>query len=141
MYSKKIDAHTWVLRPVKGEDLVQEMEKFCTKENITLGYFTGLGALEDVELGVFHHDRKEYESKSFKGSMEIIALHGNITTMKGALYLHIHMGVGMDDLSMVGGHLNRAIINPTCEIFLHSYEGTIDRFKDEETGLNLLAME
>lgn len=138
MFHKKINDNTYVIRLVKGEDLVKVMEDFCRAENIELGYFTGLGALEEVQLGVFHHDTKEYQSKTYNGVMEIVALHGNITTMDGKLYLHIHLGAGLEDLSMVGGHLNKGIINPTCEIFLHAYEGTIDRFKDEDTGLNLL---
>ncbi|PKK40051.1 hypothetical protein ABB02_00556 [Clostridiaceae bacterium JG1575] len=140
MLSKKLSENTWILRLNKGEELLEQVTAFCTKEAIRLGTFTGLGALEEVEMGLFLHDEKTYQSKTWTGAMEIIALHGNITTKDGALYLHCHMGIGDEALTMHGGHLNRAIINPTCELFLTSYEGMVDRFFDAETGLNLLAL-
>lgn len=138
MLAKQIDAGTWMIRLIKGEELVAQIRQFCLDKDIRLGWFTGLGAVEEAELGVFLHDKKQYESTLFTGSLEIIALHGNITTLDGELYLHIHMGISTEDLRMVGGHLNKAVIHPTCEIILHAYEGTVNRAKDPQSGLNHL---
>ena len=38
---------------------------------------------------------------------------------------------------VVGGHLNRAVISATCELFVRTLPGTVERRLDEETGLNL----
>ncbi len=141
MHAQKINDTTWLLRIVRGEELLTEVDKFCREKDIQLGYFTGLGALEEFEIGIFLHDEKRYVSQTYTGNSEIIALHGNITTMAGELYLHCHLGAGLEDLTMVGGHLNRGIVNPTCELILHCYEGTVDRFVDEDTGLNLLKLD
>lgn len=138
MHAKKISETTWMLRLIKGEEILQQVETFCLDHDIRLGYFTGLGAMEEFEIGIFLHDEKRCISETYQGNSEIIALHGNITTMDGRLYLHSHLGAGLADLSMVGGRMNKAIVNPTCELILHSYEGTMDRFLDEDTGLNLL---
>lgn len=36
-----------------------------------------------------------------------------------------------------GGHLNKAIVSATCEMVISIIEGNVDRYFDEEIGLNL----
>ena len=36
-----------------------------------------------------------------------------------------------------GGHLNAARVSATCEMVITVLEGTVDRFHDDATGLNL----
>ena len=47
------------------------------------------------------------------------------------------MSAAGEDGQVVGGHLNRAEIRATCEMILRLIDGTVDRKKDPETGLNL----
>ena len=57
--------------------------------------------------------------------------------MNGEFYTHIHMSCGDSEGKVFGGHLNKAIVSATCEMFIDIIDGTIDRYKDLETGLNL----
>ena len=47
---------------------------------------------------------------------------------------------GKRDGSTVGGHLLRATVYPTLEVFIADLGGRLTRKKDEKTGLMLLAL-
>ena len=76
-------------------------------------------------------------SNEFKGNFEIVSLTGTINTMNGEFYTHIHMSAGNDKGEVFGGHLNKAIVSATCEMVINIIEGNVDRYFDEEIGLNL----
>ena len=57
--------------------------------------------------------------------------------MNGEFYTHIHMSAGNEKGEVFGGHLNRAIVSATCEMFIEIIDGEVDRYFDEEIGLNL----
>ena len=48
------------------------------------------------------------------------------------------MSVGNEKGEVFGGHLNKAIISATCEMVITIIGGIVDRYYDEEVGLNLL---
>ena len=48
------------------------------------------------------------------------------------------MSAGDRASNVYGGHLNRAIVGATCEMFIHVIPGEIDRKFSEEIGLNLI---
>lgn len=73
--------------------------------------------------------------------MELTSLNGNITTMEGESYLHLHASFGRSNGEMLGGHLYKAYISATSEIFIHTIDDEIDRAKDPTTGLNVLHFE
>lgn len=106
-------------------------------ENIKLASISALGATNDFTVGVFKVDEKQYYSNDFQGNFEIVSLTGNINTMNGEFYSHLHMSAGDDQGRVFGGHLNRAIVSATCEMVINIIDGTLDRYFDETVGLNL----
>ena len=127
-----------VLRIQKGEEILTCRKEVCEKEHITLGSVTGLGAVGEVTLGVFNRENFAYEKQTYTGDMEIASCVGNISTMEGKNYLHIHMVVGnVTDGICHAGHLNRAVVSLTGEFILHKIEGTVEREYSPEVGLNL----
>ena len=58
-------------------------------------------------------------------------------TMNNAFYTHIHMSAGNSQGQVFGGHLNRAVVSATCEMVVTVIDGKIDRYYDEDVGLNL----
>ena len=128
---------TIVARIDKGEEILTEIKNIALKENIKLANINALGAVGDVVVGVFKTVEKKYYSNSFKGDFEIVSLTGSINTMNNEFYSHLHMSIGNEDGQVFGGHLNKAIVSATCEMFIYVIDGEVDRYFDEEIGLNL----
>lgn len=121
----------------KGEEVVSSLKSICRKEDIKLASVSAIGAVNDITVGVFNPDTKQYKSNRFTGNFEIVSLSGTVTTMKGIPYIHLHMSVGDGNGKVFGGHLNEAKISATCEMVLSLIDGEVDREYSEEIGLNL----
>ena len=129
----------YLLRIDKGEEILQVISELCAKEGITLGTVSGLGAVGEETLGVFDRQAFQYVSRTYTGDLEIASCNGNISTMDGNTYLHIHMVAGNPKENICcGGHLNRGVISLTGEFWIHAVNGGVDRKYSPEIGLNLI---
>ena len=126
-----------VARIDKGEEILEKVKEIALKENIKLANINALGAVGEFTVGVFKTQEKKYYSNEFKGDFEIVSLTGTINTMNGEFYSHLHMSAGDCEGKVFVGHLNKAIISATCEMVITLIDGEVDRYKDEEIGLNL----
>ena len=127
----------YIVRIDKGEEIVATLKKFCEDNSIKLGTIIGLGATNKAEVGLFNVDEKKYYSKELTGDHEIAPLYGNISTMNGEVYLHIHANLCNQENKAFGGHLNSAIVSATFEAVIDVIDGDVDRAFNEEVGLNL----
>ncbi|MFB0918298.1 MAG: DNA-binding protein [Clostridiaceae bacterium] len=139
MKFKKID-EKYFIRFERGEEVVETLKKLCKDEGITFASVSAIGATESLTVGLFDPIAKKYISHDLTGPFEITNLTGNVSEMNEDVYLHLHITVSDVDNIAKGGHLNKAIINPTCEMILDTGAGRVDRFMDPETGLNLLKL-
>lgn len=128
----------YLIRMDKGEEVVETLKKFCQDHNITLGWIKGIGAVSKAKIGLLRIDEKKYYSTELDGAYEITSLLGNVTTMKGEVYLHLHISLFDEDNKTYGGHLNYAIISATGEIFIEAIDGMVDREYSDEVGINLI---
>ena len=129
--------NTIIVRIDKGEEVLEKIKEISLKENIKLASVSALGATNDFTVGVFNVDEKKYYSNEFKGNFEIVSLTGTINTMNDEFYTHIHMSAGNEKGEVYGGHLNKAIISATCEMIINIIDGKVERYFDENIGLNL----
>ena len=139
MKYKRFDK-TIVVRIDRGEERLDKIRELAIAENIKLASVTALGATNDFTVGVFNTDEKKYYANEFKGAFEIVSLTGTINTMDGQFYTHIHMSAGNDKGEVFGGHLNRAVVSATCEMTVTVIDGEVDRYRDDDVGLNLFKL-
>ena len=66
MEYRKFGNH-YVVRIEKGEEVLSKLKELCLNENIRLGSISGLGAANEVEIGLFNTETKEYKTTVMKG--------------------------------------------------------------------------
>ena len=137
--SKKI-SNKYFIRIDRGEEIVSNLTEFCIARSIKLGRISAIGAVNKATIGIFDPLKKEYNSVEFKGIYEILSIMGNITSNRNQPYLHMHITISDSNYNAFGGHLNKAIVSATCEVIIEEFEGKLDRYYDEKTGLNLVGL-
>ena len=131
---------SYVVRLFKGEDIIETLKGFLQKYGVTAGMISGIGATDNVTLGYFNTETKEYQKQNFQGGFEILNLAGNVSMLDGEPLIHLHIQLGDEQYRVFGGHLFSANVSVTCEILVRSLDTIIHREKDEETGLNLMKL-
>lgn len=129
--------NTIIARIDKGEEIVEKVQEIAVKEKVGLAGVQALGAISEFTVGVFKTQEKEYLANNFSGNFEIVSLHGTINTLNGEFYCHLHMSAGNDKGEVFGGHLSKAVVSATCEMVITIINGNVDRYFDEQIGLNL----
>lgn len=129
----------YVLRLDPGEEVVESLTRLVDREGVQLGCVSALGAANDVTIGIFNTVEKQYYSQRYQGDFEISALVGNVSRKDGEPYLHLHITIGNPVTGQVhAGHLSRAVISATLELFLQVWDGRVGRKFSDTVGLNLL---
>ena len=130
---------TVVVRLDKGDEITETLKAVAAKEKITCGSITGIGATDAFSVGVFDLTKKKYNVFEYTQNHEINALTGNLTTMNGGTYLHVHITCTDQAGKVVGGHLLKGVISLTGEIFITVVNGIVDRTHDDALGINRLS--
>ena len=128
---------TYVVRLDPGDEIVEKVLWLAAVENIRLATVTGLGTVDNVTLGIYTPDTKQFKAKMFHADFEIVSLTGTISTMNGEYYAHLHMAAGDEQGQVFGGHLNEAVVSATCEMVVEVIDGQVNRAFDPNVGLNL----
>ncbi len=76
------DNDRYFIRLDRGEDLFISLETFATREKLTSGHLSGIGALQDCELGFYHLHSKTYDRKMFSEEAELLSLDGNLSFLE-----------------------------------------------------------
>ena len=120
----------------KGDEILESLLKVAKEEKLALASVSGIGATDDFEVGVFDLEKQDYVRARYAGNHEINSLAGNLTTKGGEPYVHLHMTAAGPGGALAGGHLLRAVISLTAEIFLQKIDGAADRAFDESLKIN-----
>lgn len=137
MESKKF-GNMYVVRVDRGEEIIGKLKEFARENHVKLGSVSGIGAVNSAVIGLFDTSSKKYISSELSGDFEITSLAGNISTMDGEAYIHMHACLSDVENKTLGGHLNSAIVSATAEIFINTVDGEVDRKFNNEIGLNLI---
>jgi uncharacterized protein len=131
---------TWLLVFDRGDTLVEGLTALARDQGVSGARLWGIGALEQVELGFYRHERKDYDRFSLQEELELLALNGNLSVTDEGPRVHAHVVVGRSDGTAHGGHLFEARVGPTLEVFVVESPVEIRREMNEEFGLPLISL-
>jgi len=122
----------------QGDEVISNLERFANEHGLSAARFTAIGAFEQVTLGYFDWQRKDYERMHFDEQLEVLSLIGDVSLDGGKAKIHAHIVLGRRDASTLGGHLLEARVRPTLEVLLVESPGYLRRSRDAASGLALI---
>jgi uncharacterized protein len=133
------EGRTFIGRFDAKADLLDSLTSLCKQENIRLGTFSVIGALENVKLGYYKQDEKKYvKCLDITKKLEIASCIGNISLLDGEIFVHAHITVADHQGQTVAGHLMADSRIFAAEYHIQELTGIeLKRKFDQETGLNL----
>lgn len=87
----------------RGEEVLTAFRNFLKEQNVRAGFFTGLGAVNKAEVGLYDVENKQYVTKSFHGDYEVASLVGNVSIMNDEIIVHSHVVISDKDMNAFGG--------------------------------------
>ena len=128
----------FIVRIEAGERVVATLLEFLRREAVGFANLSAAGALSSARIGFWDPARRAYAYTLFDEQLEVVSFVGNASLRDGEPFLHLHVALGRADLSVVGGHLQEAVVNPTIEVWLRTEDVGVRRATDPQTGLELL---
>lgn len=119
----------------KGEPVVDVLTNFCKEHNISNGYITGIGAVNNIEMGAYDTKVGEYIKKIYKNSYELITYQGNIMLLDDEPFIHAHITIGNHNMEIFGGHLFSMNVAVVGEFVIQKVNGKSKRTFNDEIGL------
>ena len=132
-YSNQDDIYFVYLE--KGDSVVKDLTKFCKEHNILNGTIQGIGAVNNVELGSYDAQNKEYIRKMFPNDHELISYQGNIMLLDNEPFIHAHSTIGNHNMELFGGHVFSMDIAVVGEFTIQKIESSHKRIFNDEIGL------
>ena len=136
----KVENNILAVRLYAGENFIKELsEAFRNTEKNTGIVLSAAGMMKDAKLGYFMGGG-EYRENVFSIPREIVSLTGNLVSSSDGFFGHLHVSLADDDGKVVGGHLHRAMVHGTGEVFVYICDMNITRKMEEETKLKGLKL-
>lgn len=121
-----------------GEQVNEQILEFAREHEIHAAQLTAIGGFQEVTLGYFDWESKDYKPIPMKEQVELVSLNGNISMDDGKPKLHAHVVIGKADGSAWAGHLLSATVRPTLELVLVESPSYLRRVMNREARLPLL---
>lgn len=137
LYTYKQLGNKYVVSIQNHAEISKAITAFVEEHDIKAGTITGIGAVNEATLRILDPATKQFVDKTFAEQMEITKITGNISQQNNKPYVHMHVTLGRADYTALAGHFLTAKINGAGEFVIENFEGTVDRYHDESTGLNL----
>jgi len=137
MYYSKADSNKYLIRLLRGEEINEEVKKFCEKLNIKNACVCGIGSIENPTLAHYRVDTKEYKEKKFKGIFELTSLIGTVAVFEDKLLVHVHVTLSDEEMKAFGGHLVKGEVSATVELIITVFNSNHTKSYDKAIGLKL----
>ena len=135
MYSSEENSIV-IVRMQDGEEFFETLYNALRKHSVSAGVIiSSIGMLRRIEMA-FYKGNSVYEEDFIEGPLELVSLQGNVGLKEGEPFAHVHVTLTDESNRAFGGHLKKAIVQYTNELFLRRLEKTrINRKFEESTGL------
>jgi predicted DNA-binding protein with PD1-like motif len=142
-YFDSIDlSNVFVVRLKPKDEIREKIEEVMKHNGLKKAVIlSGIGSVfEATFFGVKKNSKLPFGKDKIaiikeKGPFEILTLEGNILPAGDKLISHIHITLGAHDGSILGGHLDRAIVYTTLELFLAEIkESKVEKESDNIAG-------
>jgi predicted DNA-binding protein with PD1-like motif len=140
LLSEQAGERTFALVFATGDEVTSGLAGFAREQSLSAARISGIGALQDVTLGYFNWETKEYDENRFDEQVEVVSLNGDVALKDGEPALHAHLAVGRADGTALGGHLLEAHVRPTLELVVVESPAHLRKEVDPETGLALISL-
>ncbi len=130
-------SRVWAVIFREGDEIMSGLSDWMAREKIHGAHLTAIGAFSSALFGWFDKDKKAYRDIPIVEQVECIGLIGDIGLVEGKPALHVHGSVGLQDGSVKGGHLLRAVASPTLEVFVTESTIPLHKTQDKATTLEL----
>lgn len=97
--------------------------------------------MSDVELAYYDLSTRKYLPFPVDGIVELVSLQGNLSTVDGEPFWHLHAIIADREGRCFGGHLNTCVVALTLELAVWPMPESRSRAFDEDLGLRLLINE
>ncbi len=139
MFIETKNIRSFLGRFESGDDLLSALTDFCKQNQIKMGVFNLIGAVQKAKMGYYNQEMKEYvDCIDLEKKLEISACMGNISLKDNEIIVHAHITLSDYEGKTYGGHLRPGTIIFAAEFFIQELSGEqLIREKDEKTGLPL----
>lgn len=130
---------TFVVVLDSGDEVMECLKQFVTREKIEAAQLTAIGAFRSAVLGYFDWQTKDYQQIPVNEQAEVAAFIGDVAHgPDDAPSLHVHCVLGCRGGSAVAGHLLEGRVRPTLEVVLTDSPVHLRKRHDPESGLALI---
>jgi predicted DNA-binding protein with PD1-like motif len=119
-------------------ELVATLTDFVLRNHLKAAHFVAIGACTDAIIGFYDPDARNYHRTPYRQQMEVVSLIGDAAPTNGDAGLHTHVGLGLSDGTVHGGHLFELHVGPTVEMFLTASPVAVERHHDASLNLDLM---
>lgn len=140
MQSRKIDTQpkTYAVIFETGDEVAAGLSEFAKEHRLKASHFTAIGAFQDITLGYFDWEQKDYRRIPVREQVEALSLIGDVALDQGVPKVHAHVIVGKADGTVLGGHLLEAHVRPTLEVMIVESPSVLRKSYDPLSKLDLI---
>lgn len=117
----------------EGDEVMESLASLAVDLDIDGAALSGIGAFSEATVAYFNAETRSYEEIEIREQVELLALIGNLGRLEGTgePKAHVHVVLGRPDGTTRGGHLIRAVVRPTLELFVTVPGAPITRVEGE----------
>ena len=136
----KQDGDTYIIYVEQNETIMKTLTQFCKDHNIMNAQLSGIGAIKDIELGVYDLKNQEYIKELYSDIWELTSYQGNVLLKDDEPFIHAHINISDHSLSGKGGHLFEPKVAAVGEFILRKINTDGKREFDSNIGHACMAL-